>query len=29
MSIEVNHRTIDGYHLGLLKEAIDREIAAL
>lgn len=29
MSIEVNHRTIDGYHLGLFKAAIDREIAAL
>lgn len=29
MSIEVNHRTIDGFHIGQLKEAIDREIAAL
>lgn len=29
LSIEVNHRTIDGYHIGLLKEAIDREISSL
>lgn len=29
MSIEVNHRMIDGIHLGQLKEAIDREIALL
>jgi chloramphenicol O-acetyltransferase type A len=29
MSIEVNHRMIDGFHIGLLKAAIDREISAL
>ncbi len=29
MSIEVNHRTVDGYHVGLLKEAIDSAIASL
>lgn len=29
MSIEVNHRMIDGKHLGLLKDAIDCEIAQL
>lgn len=29
LSVDVNHRTIDGLHIGLLKEAIDREIAAL
>lgn len=29
LSLDVNHRTIDGLHVGLLKEAIDREIAAL
>ncbi len=29
MSIEVNHRTIDGLHIGQLKDAIDREIARL
>ncbi len=29
MSIEVNHRTIDGFHIGQLKEAIDREITRL
>lgn len=29
MSIEVNHRTIDGFHIGQLKEAIDSEIARL
>lgn len=29
LSIEVNHRLIDGYHIGQLKEALDREIAAL
>lgn len=26
MSVEVNHRTIDGIHIGKLKEAIDQEI---
>ncbi len=29
LSADVNHRTIDGVHIGRLKEAIDREIAAL
>lgn len=29
LSIEVNHRTIDGYHLGLLKNGIDRIIEEL
>lgn len=29
MSIEVNHRTIDGFHIGKLKEAIDNEIKQL
>ena len=29
MSIEVNHRTIDGFHIGKLKDAIDREINEL
>jgi len=29
LSVEVNHRVIDGVHLGRLKEAIDAEIAAL
>lgn len=29
LSIDVNHRTIDGLHIGQLKAAIDREIAAL
>lgn len=29
LSIEVNHRTIDGVHIGRLKSAIDREIARL
>lgn len=28
-SIEVNHRLIDGYHIGQLKESLDREIEAL
>ena len=28
-SLDVNHRTIDGYHIGKLKEAIDREIETL
>ncbi len=27
LSIDVNHRTIDGYHIGQFKEALDREIA--
>lgn len=26
MSIEVNHRTIDGFHIGKFKEAIDNEV---
>ena len=29
MSVEVNHRTIDGFHIGKLKAAIDREICGL
>lgn len=29
LSVEVNHRTIDGLHIGKLKEEIDRGIAAL
>ena len=29
VSVEVNHRTIDGMHLGRLKEALDTEIARL
>lgn len=29
MSFEVNHRMIDGYHIGLLKNAIDLEISRL
>ncbi|MDO4633193.1 MAG: CatA-like O-acetyltransferase [Eubacteriales bacterium] len=29
MSIEANHKTIDGYHIGLLKAAIDRVIASM
>lgn len=29
LSVEVNHRTIDGFHIGQLKNAIDREIAAV
>lgn len=29
MSIEVNHRMIDGFHIGLLKDAIDAQIASL
>ena len=29
LSVDVNHRTIDGFHIGQFKEAIDREIAAL
>ena len=29
MSIEVNHRTIDGFHIGQLKAAIDHEINTL
>ena len=29
LSVEVNHRIIDGKHLGLLKEAIDKEVAGL
>lgn len=29
LSIEVNHRTIDGFHLGQFKERLDREIEAL
>lgn len=29
MSIEVNHRTIDGFHIGKLKTAIENEINAL
>ena len=29
LSVEVNHRLIDGVHLGQLKQALDEEIAAL
>lgn len=29
LSVDINHRTIDGLHIGQFKEAIDREIAAL
>lgn len=29
LSIDVNHRTIDGLHIGRFREALDREIAAL
>ena len=29
LSVEVNHRTVDGFHIGKLKERIDREIDAL
>lgn len=29
LSVDVNHRTIDGLHIGQLKEALDRAIAAL
>ena len=29
MSVEVNHRTIDGIHIGKLKAAIDQEINGL
>ena len=29
MAIEVNHRTIDGYHIGKFKEAVDKEISSL
>jgi len=29
LSIDVNHRTIDGLHIGQLKAALDREIAGL
>ena len=29
MSVEVNHRTIDGIHIGLFKESLDREIALM
>lgn len=29
LSVEVNHRLIDGWHIGRLKEALDREIGAL
>lgn len=29
LSVEVNHRTIDGFHLGKLKEAMDQEISNL
>ena len=29
LSVEVNHRTVDGFHVGKLKECIDREIDAL
>ena len=29
LSVEVNHRLIDGLHIGQMKEALDREIAAL
>lgn len=29
MSIEINHRTIDGIHIGFLKENIDKEIKKL
>ena len=29
LSVEVNHRLIDGLHIGQMKEVLDREIAAL
>lgn len=29
MSVDVNHRTIDGYHIGRFKEKLDAEISAL
>ncbi|HJG28178.1 MAG TPA: hypothetical protein K8V20_05995 [Subdoligranulum variabile] len=29
LSVEVNHRLVDGLHIGQMKEALDAEIAAL
>lgn len=29
LSLDVNHRTIDGYHIGLFKEELDKQISLL